>query len=61
MLAAPVMQVGPAAWAAAWQVRHLGSDSITLGFLPGFALLLPPLIILRCLPRRPDRPFLCGV
>ena len=61
LLAAAVMQVGPAAWAAAWQVRHLGSDSVTLGFLPGFALLLLPLVILRCLPRRPDWPFLCGL
>ncbi len=61
LMAAMVMQVGPSAWAAAWQVRHWGSDSTTLGFLPGFALLLLPLVILRCLPRRADRSFLCGL
>ena len=61
LLVGAVMQVGPSAWAAAWQVRHLGSDSMTLGFVPGYALLLLPLVILRCLPRRPDRPFLCGL
>ena len=61
LMAAMVMQIGLSAWAAAWQVRHWGSDSTTLGFLPGFALLLLPLLILRCLPRRADRPFLCGL
>lgn len=61
LMTAMVMQVGPSAWAAAWQVRHWGSDSTTLGFLPGFALLLLPLVILRCLPRRAERPFLCGL
>ena len=46
---------------AAWQHRHLGSDSVTISFLPGFGLLLLPLFVARCLPRRADRPFLCGV
>lgn len=46
---------------AAWQHRHGGSDSATISFLPGFGLLLLPLIVSRCLKRRPDWPFLCGI
>ena len=42
-------QVGPFTWVSAWQVRHLGGDRTTLGFLPGFLLLLLPLVVLRCL------------
>ena len=61
LLVSAVMQVGPTAWVAAWQHRHLGSDSVTISFLPGFGLLLLPLLVTRCLKRRPDRPFLCGV
>ena len=61
LLVGAVMQVGPSAWVAAWQHRYLGSDSATIGFLPGFGLLLLPLLVARCLPRRTDRPFLCGV
>ena len=61
LLVGAIMQVGPSAWVAAWQHRHLGSDSVTISFLPGLGLLLLPLLVARCLPRRTDRPFLCGV
>lgn len=61
LLVGAVLQVGPAAWMAAWQHRHGGSDSVTISFLPGFFLLLLPLLVARRMKRRPDRPFLCGV
>ncbi len=57
---AALVQVGPFAWMAAWQVRSRGTDDLVLAFLPGFALLVAPLVVLRLLPRQPGRPFLCG-
>lgn len=60
LMACAVMQVGPYAWAQSWQVRHLGADSAIMSFLPGFAILLLPMLILGLLPRRPDWPFVNG-
>jgi|GEM_PF-3731799 len=60
LIAGAVMQVGPYAWAQSWQVRHLGSDSATMSFLPGFGILLVPMLVLALLPRRPDWPFVNG-
>ena len=60
LLAAALLQAWLSGWAAAWQVRHWGHDSPVLSFLPGFAVLAAPVVVLQILPRRPDRPFLCG-
>ena len=55
-----LLQVGPFAWAAAWQIHHWGTDSVILSFLPGFAVLAAPIVLLRLLPYRPDHSFLAG-
>ncbi len=60
LLVCAMTQTGPSAWAAAWQVRNWGSDNVLGSFLPGFAILLLPLIIVACLPRRADWPFILG-
>ena len=60
LMVGALMQVGPFAWAAAWQVRHWGGDNVVLSFLPGFAVLASPVILLKLIPRRPGWPFLCG-
>ncbi len=61
LLAATLLQVGPAGWASAWQVRHWGRDDPVLSFLPGLAVLVVPVVVLQLLPPRPGRPFLRGV
>lgn len=60
LVAGALLQIGPFAWAAAWQARHWGWNGFVLSFLPGFALLALPVIVLPFTPRRPDWPFLCG-
>ena len=54
-------QTGPSAWVAAWQVRHGGGDNVIGSFLPGFAALLLPIVVVACLPRRADWPFVLGM
>ncbi len=54
-------QTGPSAWVAAWQVRRWGSDNVLGSFLPGFIVLLLPLVVVACLPRRADWPVVLGV
>ncbi len=60
LVAGALRQVGPFAWAAAWQARHWGWNGFILSFLPGFALLASPVVVIAFIPRRPDWPFLCG-
>ena len=60
LFAGALLQVGPFAWAAAWQSRHWGFNSVVLSALPGFAVLAATVVLLQLLPRRPDWPFLCG-
>lgn len=60
LIACAIMQAGPYAWAQSWQVRHLGADSAIMNFLPGFAILLLPMLVLALLPRRPDWPVVNG-
>ncbi len=60
LMAGALLQVGPFAWAAAWQVRHWSGDNFVLSFLPGFAVLALPVVLLQLLPRRPEWPFLFG-
>ena len=55
-----ISQIGPSAWVAAWQVRHWGFDNVLGSFLPGFAVLLLPVVVLAILPRRADWPFVSG-
>ncbi len=61
LLAAALLQVGPSAWMAAWQVRHWGSDNPIVSFLPGFVVLAAPLLVLNLLPRQEESSFLCGM
>lgn len=60
LVAGVATQTGPYAWMARWEVRHLGANSVMGSFLPGFGVLLLPLLILACLPRRDDWPFIAG-
>ncbi len=53
-------QTGPYAWMARWQVRSFGGNSVMGAFLPGFGVLLLPFVVLACLPRRADWPFVVG-
>ena len=61
LLAAALLQVGPSAWMAAWQVRHWGSDNPIVSFLPGFMVLAAPVLILCLMPRQAEGSFLSGM
>ncbi len=61
LLVAALFQVGPSAWAAAWQVRHWGHDNAIMSFLPGFVVLVASAFLPRLLPRAPDGSFLHGL
>ncbi len=61
LLVSAVLQVGPSAWVAAWQVRHWGSDNSIASFLPGFIVLAAPMLMLNLLPRQAEGSFLCGM
>ena len=61
LLAAALLQVGPSAWMAAWQVQHWGDDNPVVSFLPGFIVLAAPVLILCLLPRQAEGSFLCGM
>ena len=61
LLAAALLQVGPSAWMAAWQVQHWGGDNPVVSFLPGFIVLAAPVLILYLLPRQAEGSFLCGM
>ena len=61
LLAAALLQVGPSAWMAAWQVQHWGGDNPIVSFLPGFIVLAAPLLILRLTPRGIEGSFLRGM
>ena len=61
LLAAALLQVGPSACMAAWQVQHWGGDNPIVSFLPGFIVLAAPMLILCLLPRQAEGSFLCGM
>ena len=56
-----LLQVGPSAWVAAWEVRHGGHDNAVVSFLPGFLVLVGSAFLPRLLPRAPEGSFLRGL
>lgn len=61
LLAGALLQVGPSAWMAAWEVRRGGHDNAVVSFLPGFLVLVASAFLPRLLPRAPDGSFLRGL
>ncbi len=60
LLVGALLQVGPSAWVAAWEVRHWGHDNAVVSFLPGFLVLVASAFLPRLLPRAPEGSFLRG-
>ena len=56
-----LIQVGPSAWMAAWEVRHWRGDNAIVSFLPGFLVLVASAFLPRLLPRAPEGSFLRGM
>ncbi len=57
-----IFEIGPFAWSEGLVDRLFGHDSVTVAGLPVVALTLwLPHAVLRWLPRRPERSFLCGM
>ena len=61
LLVGALLQVGPSAWLAAWEVRHWGYDNAVVSFLPGFLVLVATAFLPRLLPRAPERSFVRGL
>ena len=61
LFAGALLQVGPSAWVAAWEVRHWGYDNAVVSFLPGFLVLVASAFLPRLLPRAPEGSFLRGM
>ncbi len=61
LLVGALVQVGPSAWVAAWEVRHWGQDNAVASFLPGFLVLVASAFLPRLLPRAPEGSFLRGM
>ena len=56
-----LLQIGPSAWVAGWEVRHRGYDNAVVSFLPGFLVLVASAFLPRLLPRAPEGSFLRGL
>lgn len=57
-----IFQTGPFAWSEGLVDRLFGHDSVSVAGLPLVALTIwLPIAVLRWLPRRPERSFLCGM
>ena len=57
-----IFEFGPFAWSQGFVDRLFGHDSVVVAALPVVALTLwLPIAVLRWLPRRPKRSFLCGM
>ncbi len=62
LLLGAIFEAGPFAWSQGLVDRLFGRDSIVLAGLPVVALTLwLPIGVLRRIPRRPERAFLCGM
>ena len=55
-----VAGIGPTTAVQGWMTRHLGWDSPVTAFLPAFAVLALPLVLLQLVPRQTAHPFLRG-
>jgi hypothetical protein len=62
VVAGCITHAGPFGWLAQGQLALLGSENPVLEAIPLYLLLLGlPYMVVRKLPRRLDRPFLCGI
>lgn len=62
LIVSVIFQIGPYAWSEGLVDRLFGHDSVAVAGLPVVALTIwLPIAVLRWLPRRPERSFLCGM